>query len=535
MATEETNVLNIELLLQVMQRTQPIYLASATGELAFANEAYRALASAIAPSEVSANDTERALPARHREIVANVVASGAPVVRVEHYLAADGPRTLRGVHTPVFDADKRVIAVSGGFSDAAAAIGDAADAPPADERRYQDFARASTDWIWETDQKGRLTFISDRIALAVGIPSHRLQGQYLSDLCRHAGDDALASPVLERQRELVPFRNALVGIRTAAGERRLCHVSGVPTFDDDGRFTGYRGTGTDVTRSLQASETLKESNRELETTLGELHRKNLELDQALAETMTATKAKDSFLASMSHELRTPLNAILGFAEIMQLGLFGSLNEQYTGYAGDIIGAGRHLLRLVDDILDIARIESDRLPLTEEALSAQGVIADVSALIRNNASKRQLEFDPPPTRPDYMLRGDRTRIMQILTNLLSNAVKYTPPGGRVGVSLGVTDDWPGMVEITVWDTGPGIAPDLQDQIFETFNRGERDSLEHVEEGVGIGLSLARRLARLMGGDVRLQSKLGQGSRFIMLMPRDMGEDGAAEAPVAKPAD
>ena len=238
-----------------------------------------------------------------------------------------------------------------------------------------------------------------------------------------------------------------------------------------------------------------------------------EREARLSEIEKASRYKSEFLSNMSHELRTPLNAIMGFSEALDERYFGELNEKQADYVKDIHASGRHLLSLINDILDLSKIEAGRMELEVAEFSLPAALADANTLVRERAMRHgialELEVDP---RLD-MLRGDERKFKQIMLNLLSNAVKFTPDGGRIRVCARSSGD---SAEISVSDTGAGIAPEDQAAVFEEFKQVGRDSARKAE-GTGLGLPLAKRFIELHGGAIRLSSTVGQGSTFTFTLP------------------
>jgi signal transduction histidine kinase len=227
----------------------------------------------------------------------------------------------------------------------------------------------------------------------------------------------------------------------------------------------------------------------------------------------ANKHKSEFLANMSHELRTPLNAIIGFSEVLLERLFGDINEKQDDYLKDIHSSGRHLLNLINDILDLSKVEAGRMELELSTFDVPSAISNAMTLIRERAQqhgiKLAIEVDPQLRE----IVADERKLKQILLNLLSNAVKFTPDGGRIDVRahLGTKD-----VVICVHDTGIGIAPDDQEAVFEEF-RQVGPHYTSKQEGTGLGLALTRRFVELHGGVIRVESELGKGSTFTFTLP------------------
>jgi signal transduction histidine kinase len=235
-------------------------------------------------------------------------------------------------------------------------------------------------------------------------------------------------------------------------------------------------------------------------------------DRALMAAEKASRAKSEFLANMSHELRTPLNAILGFSEIVENALFGAhTSPRYGEYAGHIRSAGQHLLSIVNDILDISKIEAGQMQVRPEWIDAPGLAKDAAALFRARAQTAGVEISVAPGAAQ--LYADRRAAHQILLNLLSNAVKHTPAGGRIDVAMRQAR---GGVELSVADTGCGIPAEVVPRLFEPFIQTD-NSFERTKGGTGLGLALVRSLARLHGGDARLSSVLGEGTTVTVVFP------------------
>jgi signal transduction histidine kinase len=238
-----------------------------------------------------------------------------------------------------------------------------------------------------------------------------------------------------------------------------------------------------------------------------------ELDAKSRQLEAASHHKSAFLANMSHELRTPLNAIIGFSEVLAERMFGGVNEKQAEYLQDILDSGRHLLSLINDILDLSKVEAGRLELDLSRFHLPTAVEQALILVRERASRHgiALEVSVDPSLGEIV--GDERKIRQVLLNLLSNAVKFTPEGGRVGVTATAAD---GLVTIAVSDTGIGIAPEDQAVVFEEFRQVGRDGARKAE-GTGLGLTLAKKFVELHGGQIGVRSQLGQGSTFTFTLP------------------
>jgi signal transduction histidine kinase/DNA-binding response OmpR family regulator len=249
-----------------------------------------------------------------------------------------------------------------------------------------------------------------------------------------------------------------------------------------------------------------------------LNRMNDELGCLYRDLEAASRHKSEFLASMSHELRTPLNAIIGFSEVLREEMFGPLNERQADYLNDILTSGRHLLSLINDILDLSKIEAGKMELELSTFALPAVLENGLTMIRERATNHGISLGVDIAPEVGEINADERKVKQVVFNLLSNAVKFTPDGGRIDLSARCSD---GVVEVAVSDTGIGIAAEDQERVFEEFQQaGQR-------EGSGLGLALSRSFIELHGGRLRLESEPGVGSTFTFTLP-------LPEAPAAGPA-
>jgi PAS domain S-box-containing protein len=279
----------------------------------------------------------------------------------------------------------------------------------------------------------------------------------------------------------------------ADGTRLPAVVSVTALHDEQSVIIGYLLMGTDNTARKRLDQALLET--------------NLELQAATLAAERANQAKSEFLSSMSHELRSPLNAILGFAQLMESGKPAPTPAQKDSIE-QILQAGWYLLELINEVLDLALIESGRLSLSQEPMSLAEVLADCQGMIEPQARKSGIDLGFALPRGSLFVRADRTRVKQIFVNLLSNAIKYNRVGGRVDVRCSLRPG--GRVRVCFQDTGEGLSPDKLAQLFEPFNRLGQEA--GIEEGTGIGLVVCKRLVTLMGGQIGAESTVGVGSVF-----------------------
>ncbi len=241
-----------------------------------------------------------------------------------------------------------------------------------------------------------------------------------------------------------------------------------------------------------------------------------------AQLEEASRHKSEFLANMSHELRTPLNAVIGFSDVLLQGMFGALNEKQTDYLRDISTSGRHLLDLVNEVLDLSKVEAGRMELEPSEFALDDAIRSALAFVRERAGRHGIELSAELPGDLGTLVADERKVRQVLLNLLANAVKFTPDGGWIGVTARRAD---GEIQVSVRDSGIGIAPDDQPKVFEEFQQVGKPS-DRPREGTGLGLTLAKRFVELHGGRIWLESVVGKGSTFTFALP--------VGGPVAAPA-
>jgi PAS domain S-box-containing protein len=265
--------------------------------------------------------------------------------------------------------------------------------------------------------------------------------------------------------------------------------------DDKGKLIGFAKVTRDLTERRAAQERAVADARRL------------------AQSEAASRAKSDFLAAMSHELRTPLNAIGGYAELIEMGVGGAVNEQQREYLERIRSSQQHLLAIINDLLNYSRIESGQINYEIEAVPLHAVVDTVLTMVAPQARLKRLTFAHGPCSEDVVAKADRLKTEQVVLNLLSNAVKFTPEGGRITASCQTTD---AGASVIIEDTGPGIPSDKLEAIFEPFVQVGR-SLTSAHEGTGLGLAISRDLARAMEGNVTVESTTGHGARFTLTLP------------------
>jgi signal transduction histidine kinase len=243
-----------------------------------------------------------------------------------------------------------------------------------------------------------------------------------------------------------------------------------------------------------------------------VNRMNDELDRLYREVETASQHKSDFLANMSHELRTPMNAIIGFSQVLREGMVGDVNAKQSEYLDDILSSGNHLLALINDVLDLSKVEAGQVELQVAPFSLQDALERGVSMVREQATTEGVQITLHGNGGLDAVSGDERRVQQVIFNLLSNAVKFTPEGGQVDVSAKRVD---GEMRVSVADSGPGIAAEDLDRIFEEFQQTEAGARQR--EGTGLGLALSKRFVEMHGGRIWCESEVGKGSTFEFTLP------------------
>jgi two-component system cell cycle sensor histidine kinase PleC len=346
---------------------------------------------------------------------------------------------------------------------------------------------------------------------------HRLTDEALTVGASYESIVAAGSKPVVRNK-IINAGPSIPGARTFEAQLedgRWLHISERRTKDG-----GYVSVGTDITALKTHEEKLVDSEKRLMATISDLRasqQRSAELAKKYAEEKTraeeANQAKSKFLANMSHELRTPLNAIIGFSEIMESGMFGPLGaEKYHEYCGDIRGSGQYLLEVINDILDMSKIEAGRLRLDFEDLRLDTLLNDAMRVVVARAEDKELELTARIS-PQLRLRADRRALKQVALNLLSNAIKFTPVGGRIIVRGRATSH---SIVLSIADTGIGIARDALARLGRPFEQVE-SQLTKSHQGSGLGLAISKSLVELHGGRMRIRSTLGKGTVVIVRLP------------------
>jgi len=359
--------------------------------------------------------------------------------------------------------------------------------------RFRDFANTAADWFWEMGPDLRFTYISDRHEELSGIPASRYLGKTRYESSFEVGGTAKwqqHQDDLDNHRSFHDFQFSRYG---EDGQIQHISTSGKPVFDENDVFLGYRGSAVDITAEKNIRRSLQEA-------------------KELAE--FANRSKTAFLANVSHELRTPLNAIIGFSEIMTTEALGKVeNPVHLSYVTDINQAGTHLLEVINDILDVARIESGELEIHDEIIDLELIAETCINMVWARAQKADIKIilDIPKDFPQ--MQADRTRVRQTLLNLVINAVKFSDKGATISIRAHLNGD---AIDIIVSDSGIGIANEHLENIFEPFTQVQ-DILTRPHEGSGLGLALVKSMMEMHGGTVSIDSTLGEGTTVTLSFP------------------
>ena len=378
------------------------------------------------------------------------------------------------------------------------------------ESRYRKLLHAAPDAILEVNQEGRITLLNEAVERMFGYSRDELLGLSVDHLVPAAmrGGHAQHRDAYANRPKTRPMGTGL----ELQGQRKDGSLFPVEISLSPNWIEGSLHVIASV-RDITERKAVEDRIRILrEQYTAELTIKNEQLEARNREVEHANRQKNEFLASMSHELRTPLHTIIGFSELLTEQLEGPLGEKQQRFVGHILQDARHLLELINEILDISKIESGRLELKRESFDFSQVVEEVLTGIRHQAATRNIVLENQ-NRFQSSLYADRLRVKEILYNLLSNAVKFTPEGGRVWVEAFSQGD---TLHVAVCDTGIGIPEKEHPSIFEKFYQ-VGDTRGGVREGTGLGLPITKHLVELHGGSISVESRPGEGSSFRLTFP------------------
>jgi PAS domain S-box-containing protein len=366
------------------------------------------------------------------------------------------------------------------------------------EARYRDLVNRCPALVCEMTPEGQTLYVNNAVSKLLGFEPEELLGKHWWDEMVPRESRAVARQLAATVRRH-DVTDQELPIRAKSGEMKQLVWTTANRYTDDGSLQTIVAFGIDITARKKAEE----AQRQLD-----------EAQVARAEAEAANKAKTEFLAVMSHELRTPLNAIGGYSELLEMGLRGPVTPEQLEDLRKIRRSQRHLLGLINDIMNFARIETGHVSLSFDNVSVNETLAVLDALTEPQVAAKGIHYEHGRCDPALTVWADREKTRQILINLVSNAIKFTPSGGAIRIDCEELD---GAVKFLVKDTGRGIPKDKLEAIFEPFIQVNRQ-FTREQEGVGLGLSISRDLARMMDGDLTCESEEGAGSTFTLTLPR-----------------
>ncbi|MEX0695660.1 MAG: ATP-binding protein [Rhodospirillales bacterium] len=398
------------------------------------------------------------------------------------------------------------------------------------EQRFRDMAEISADWFWEMDRDFRFTFLSERFEAVTGLSPDLFIGRTRAEAAgindfELTGEWRKHFDDLQGHRPFFDFRYT---IKTKAGVAEYVSISGKPVFDERGVFSGYRGSGRNVTTEEFAQQRLRDSESRLHRNVEQLETSRQYLEESTAQMAemaerfavekdraeASEKSKSEFLASMSHEIRTPMTGVMGFADLL---LDSNLAPDDRDKVIKIKGATQSLLSIINDILDLSKLDAGRLKIEFLDFNLRTAIDEVLDLVRERARVKKIDLQVAYPDEKYIgMYGDPSRIRQILINLVGNAVKFTHTGS-VTIQSTVSGHAPDQtIEFRVIDTGIGISKENSRGLFSDFSQADA-SISRQYEGTGLGLSISKRLVELMHGKIWFESEEGVGSTFFFTLP------------------
>ncbi len=368
------------------------------------------------------------------------------------------------------------------------------------EQRLRDFADSGSDWFWEMDADLRFSYFSEKFETVSGVDPEMLLGKTRRETKIPGVDIKAWKKHLDDLDKRRPFREFVHPRTKDDGTEVWLSISGIPCYNQDDKFIGFRGVGSDITESVKTQIELKKA-------------------KELAE--KANRAKSNFLATMSHEIRTPMNGIIGMTDLMQ---DTELDKEQSTYVSTIKNSGKALMTILNDILDYSKLEAQRISLESIPFGFIDIIEGVVRILEPGAVQKNLNLTYDVSDEiEYRLLGDPGRIRQVLLNLTGNAIKFTEKGS-VDIRLLLLDSSKGnqSIRVEVRDTGIGIASDAVDKLFDSFTQAD-ESTTRKYGGTGLGLAISRKIIETMHGQIGVSSEVGKGSQFWFEITLPVAED------------
>lgn len=370
---------------------------------------------------------------------------------------------------------------------------------------------SSNDAITITDLEGKIIHVNPEAVRQFGYGPDDLIGQPIA-IIQSGNPPGLGEEIFRKTLE-GGWHGEVINVRKDGSEYpALLSTSSVR--DTDNNMIALIGIARDITEQKKMETQLKEYAEQLEERVQE---RTAELEIAKIQAEAANRAKSDFLANMSHELRTPLNAVIGFSQIMREGMTGAVTDEQKEYLGNIYESGTHLLSLINDILDLSKVEAGKMELELSMFDLKSVIERAHVMFKEKAMRSSINFRTEIEEGIGYITADERKIKQVLINLLGNAFKFTPAGGTVTVAVRKLSDAGDFIEISISDTGIGISPEDQEKLFQPFQQIE-SSLTKTHGGTGLGLHICRQFIRLHEGRIKVESEPERGSKFTFIIPR-----------------
>ena len=374
--------------------------------------------------------------------------------------------------------------------------------------KLRDLLLISNDWIWKIDVNGIFTFTSKQIEKILGYKPDEIIGKHISYIFLPEDKENISKEISNLIAEKKPFKNRVNWNLSKDGRKVCLKTNGIPFFGKNGKLIGYLGVDKDITKEKLYEENLiKEITKRKKT--------EIKLIKAKEEAEAATFSKSLFLAKMSHEIRTPMNGIIGTIDILKDTV---LTDEQKDFLDIIDVSANNLLSIINDILDISKIEAGKVELEKNNFNLYKIVDEIIKLLSFKASEKSLIIHKniKPNVPEFVI-GDFVRLKQIIINLMNNAIKFTKKGSiTLEIEKAKQVNHKIHLLFRIIDTGTGITEEGQKRLFQEFSQADI-SITRKYGGTGLGLMISKKLSELMGGEIGVKSKIGKGSIFTISLP------------------